>query len=143
MAALERTAYPRLATTLRGKDLLHSYSLSRVELEWIAKTARSPALSLGLAIQLKVFQELHYFPHLDEVPSEILGHIRDALGLGPRITPHYANPRTLYRHQAAIREHLQIKAFYGSEALSIALRLAHESHRVLWRPLHLSQAAIA
>jgi TnpA family transposase len=131
MAALERTAYPRLATNLSAKDLHRGYSLSQTEIEWVSRTARSPALSLGLAVQLKVFQELHYFPPLDEIPPEIIGHVRETLGFGPRITLHYANPRTFYRHQAAIREHLQIKAFYGAEALNIALRLACESAEVL------------
>ncbi|EPO7926749.1 Tn3-like element ISPa42 family transposase, partial [Pseudomonas aeruginosa] len=101
------------------------------ELDWISRTARSPALSLGLAVQLKVFQELHYFPPLDEIPPEITDHIRNTLGFGPRITSRYTNSRTFYRHQAAIREYLQIKAFYGSEALTIALHLAHESAEVL------------
>jgi TnpA family transposase/phage gp36-like protein len=131
MAALERTAYPRLSTTLSSRDLHRSYSLSSEELGWISRTARSPALSLGLAVQLKVFQELHYFPPLDEIPPEITDHIRKALGFGPRIGFRYTNPRTLYRHQASIREYLQIKAFYGSEALNIALRLANESAEVL------------
>ncbi|MDU9399391.1 MULTISPECIES: Tn3-like element ISPa42 family transposase [Pseudomonadaceae] len=131
MAALERTAYPRLATTLSTKELHRNYSLSSGELDWISRTARSPALSLGLAVQLKVFQELHYFPPLDEIPPEITGHIRNTLGFGPRITSRYTNSRTFYRHQAAIREYLQIKAFYGSEALTIALHLAHESAEVL------------
>ncbi|HCF3291716.1 TPA: Tn3 family transposase [Pseudomonas aeruginosa] len=131
MAALERTAYPRLATTLSAKDLHRNYSLSSGELDWISRTARSPALSLGLAVQLKVFQELHYFPPLDEIPPEITDHIRNTLGFGPRITSRYTNSRTFYRHQAAIREYLQIKAFYGSEALTIALHLAHESAEVL------------
>lgn len=79
----------------------------------------------------KVFQELHYFPPLDEIPPEITDHIRNTLGFGPRITSRYTNSRTFYRHQAAIREYLQIKAFYGSEALTIALHLAHESAEVL------------
>ncbi|HGM6563794.1 TPA: DUF4158 domain-containing protein, partial [Pseudomonas aeruginosa] len=83
------------------------------------------------AVQLKVFQELHYFPPLDEIPPEITDHIRNTLGFGPRITSRYTNSRTFYRHQAAIREYLQIKAFYGSEALTIALHLAHESAEVL------------
>ncbi|HFL6174923.1 Tn3 family transposase [Pseudomonas aeruginosa] len=131
MAALERTAYPRLSTTLSSKDLHRSYSLSSEELGWISRTARSPALSLGLAVQLKVFQELHYFPPLDEIPPEITDHIRKALGFGPRIDFRYTNLRTLYRHQASIREYLQIKAFYGSEGLNIALRLANESAEVL------------
>lgn len=131
MAALERTAYPRLSTTLSSKDLHRSYSLSSEELGWISRTARSPALSLGLAVQLKVFQELHYFPPLDDIPPEITDHIRKALGFGLRIGFRYTNPRTLYRHQASIREYLQIKAFYGSEALNIALRLANESAEVL------------
>ncbi len=31
-------------------------------------TAKSPALSIGLAIQLKVFQQLHYFVPFEELP---------------------------------------------------------------------------
>ncbi|GLZ88002.1 hypothetical protein Pres01_40530 [Metapseudomonas resinovorans] len=36
----------------------------------------------------------------------------------------------IYRHQAAIREFLQVKAFYGSEAPGIALRVAQDAAEI-------------
>lgn len=54
MASVERTAYPILPSQLPAKELHRSYSLSDSEIEWVNNTAKSPALSIGLAIQLKV-----------------------------------------------------------------------------------------
>ncbi|HEJ1940711.1 TPA: DUF4158 domain-containing protein, partial [Pseudomonas aeruginosa] len=61
MASVERTAYPVLPNQVAAKELHRSYTLSEAEAEWISRSAKSPALSVGLAVQLKVFQQLHYF----------------------------------------------------------------------------------
>ena len=67
MASLERTAYPKLPAHLSTKELHQCYSLSEFELEWLSRTAKSPALTIGLAVLLKTFQQLHYFPSLEEI----------------------------------------------------------------------------
>lgn len=131
MASLERTAYPKLPAHLSSKELHQCYSLSESELEWLSRTAKSPALTIGLAVLLKTFQQLHYFPSLEVIPTEIVNHVRSCLRYGVRIVPRYATPRTLYRHQRAIRQYLQITAFYGSDALKIAEETAHEAAEVL------------
>ena len=72
MASVERTAYPVLPSQLPAKELHRSYSLSDSEIEWVNNTAKSPALSIGLAIQLKVFQQLHYLVELEDATPEQL-----------------------------------------------------------------------
>lgn len=131
MASLERTAYPKLPAHLSTKELHQNYSLSESELEWLSRTAKSPALTIGLAVLLKAFQQLHYFPALEDISAEIINHVRSCLSYGARIIPRYANTRTLYRHQTAIRQYLQITPFYGSDALKIAKEAAHETVVVL------------
>jgi hypothetical protein len=87
MASLERTVYPKLPTNLSSKDLHQSYSPSESELAWLSRTAKSPALTIGLAVLLKAFQQLHYFPALEETSPEIINHVRSCLGYGARIVP--------------------------------------------------------
>ncbi|WP_028628399.1 Tn3 family transposase [Metapseudomonas resinovorans] len=131
MASVERTAYPLLPIHLSAKELHRSYSLSDSEIEWVDNTAKSPALSIALAIQLKVFQQLHYFVPLEELPPELVGHVRRCLRYGARITPRYSNPRTLYRHQAAVRQYLQVTPFYSSDGLAVTEQIARDCASVL------------
>lgn len=124
MASVERTAYPLLPNQLTAKELHRSYTLSDSEIEWVNSTAKSPALSIGLAIQLKVFQQLHYFVPFEELPQELVSHVRQCLRYGARIAPRYSNPRTLYRHQAAVRQYLQVTPFYSGDGLSVTEQIA-------------------
>ena len=63
---------------------------------------------MSLLILLKSFQRLGYFPKLDEVPLDIVQHIRKSLTLNEQIIPGYEEPRTLYRHHQTIREYLRV-----------------------------------
>ncbi len=142
MASVERTAYPILPSQLPAKELHRSYSLSDSEIEWVNNTAKSPALSIGLAIQLKVFQQLHYFVPFEELPHELISHVRQCLRYGARIVPRYSNPRTLYRHQAAIRQYLQVTPFYSSDGLAVTEQIARDGAVVLEQRVDLINAMI-
>lgn len=142
MASVERTAYPLLPSQLPAKELHRSYPLSDSEIEWVNNTAKSPALSIGLAIQLKVFQHLHYFVPFDELPQELISHVRQCLRYGVRIAPRYSNPRTLYRHQAAIRQYLQVTPFYSSDGLAVTEQIARDCTAVLEQRVDLINAMI-
>ncbi|EPV0132268.1 DUF4158 domain-containing protein, partial [Pseudomonas aeruginosa] len=142
MASVERTAYPSLPSQLPAKELHRSYSLSDSEIEWVNNTAKSPALSIGLAIQLKVFQQLHYFVPFEELPQELISHVRQCLRYGARIAPRYSNPRTLYRHQAAVRQYLQVTPFYSSDGLAVTEQIARDCAVVLEQRVDLINAML-
>lgn len=142
MASVERTAYPILPSQLPAKELHRSYSLSDSEIEWVNNTAKSPALSIGLAIQLKVFQQLHYFVPFEELPQELISHVRQCLRYGARIAPRYSNPRTLYRHQAAVRQYLQVTPFYSSDGLAVTEQIARDCAVVLEQRVDLINAML-
>ncbi|HFX2805295.1 TPA: Tn3 family transposase, partial [Pseudomonas aeruginosa] len=112
------------------------------EIEWVNNTAKSPALSIGLAIQLKVFQQLHYFVPFEELPQELISHVRQCLRYGARIAPRYSNPRTLYRHQAAVRQYLQVTPFYSSDGLAITEEIARDCAVVLEQRVDLINAML-
>ncbi|HGJ9159563.1 TPA: Tn3 family transposase, partial [Pseudomonas aeruginosa] len=111
-------------------------------IEWVNNTAKSPALSIGLAIQLKVFQQLHYFVPFEELPQELISHVRQCLRYGARIAPRYSNPRTLYRHQAAVRQYLQVTPFYSSDGLAITEEIARDCAVVLEQRVDLINAML-
>ncbi len=142
MVSIERTAYPRFGKAIAGKELQQSFTPTDEERAWAERTARTPAQRLGLALLLKIFQYLHYFPSLEEIPPEVIDHIRESLGYAKRIVIDYSTPRTLYRHMAAVRTHLQIKSFYGTDAGEIADKLAHESAELLDQRVDIINALI-
>ncbi|EMN5288403.1 MULTISPECIES: Tn3 family transposase [Pseudomonas] len=142
MASVERTAYPVLPNQVAAKELHRSYTLSEAEAEWISRSAKSPALSVGLAVQLKVFQQLHYFVPLDEIPQGIIDHVRQCMRFGTRTVPRYSNARTLYRHQVAIRQFLQVTPFYNSDGLALTAQIAEECAQVLEQRVDLINAMI-
>jgi hypothetical protein len=78
MSTIERTAYPRYSNRRRMKpsELEEYYTLSTSEVSLMNKYARGDKYRLNFAIQLKKFQNLGYFIAFDEVPDEIINHIR-------------------------------------------------------------------
>ncbi len=57
----------------------------------------------ALVVLLKAFNRLGYFPVLDEVPAEVVGHIRRDLRLPEHVAPVYASARTAERHRSLVR----------------------------------------
>jgi TnpA family transposase len=111
MSSIEKTAYPRFPKRKKIKpdELNRSYSLQPDEMNMVNLAANKDKLRLNLAIQLKTFQRLGYFIDMDDIPSEIIVHIRQSLKYHHRLSHGYENPRTLYRHRQKIREFLKVK----------------------------------
>src|SRR3546814_18960390 len=97
MANLERTAYPRFPRVITTRDLLRHYTPDVDEVEWASGFARSDTGRLGLIVLLKKFQQLHYFPALENVPAETISHIRTVLNLKPATVAAYRGSKPLYR----------------------------------------------
>ena len=73
MASIERTAYPRLRSRLSDDERHARFTLTEEERDFIRASARGAEHCLTLALMLKIFQHLGYFPDL----SEILEAVRD------------------------------------------------------------------
>jgi hypothetical protein len=93
MSSIEKTAYPRFLKRKKIKpDELHrSYSLQPDEMNMINLAANKNKLRLNLAIQLKTFQRLGYFIDMEDIPSEIMVHIRQELKYHHRLSHGYIN----------------------------------------------------
>lgn len=142
MANLERTAYPRFPRVITTRDLLQHYTPDPDEVTWVAGSAYSRNAQLSLMVLLKTFQQLHYFPDLESVPPEIVDHIRTVMNLGPKAVAQYRQPKTLYRHCAAVRGYLSIHRYYGKEAQRIAVRAAYEAAEVMDQRVDVINATI-
>lgn len=111
MSSIEKTAYPRFPKRkkITSIELNRSYSLQPDEINMINLAANTSKLRLNMAIQLKTFQRLGYFVEMDEIPLEIIVHIRQSLKYHHRLSPGYSNNKSLYRHRQKIREFLNVK----------------------------------
>ncbi len=155
MTAIERTAYPRFKRNPTRRELDEVYSPTAAELSWATATARDDAHRLHLLLWLKSFQRLGYFPDLAEIPSPVVDHIRSCLSnpsslvgvpdlqldLAARMQPGYSHDRTLYRHQQAVRDYLQVQAF-GEDGRRAIEAIVQQSALVMDNPADLINVAI-
>lgn len=131
MAQLDRTAYPRFERSYTQQDLAQIFTPTEDEIAWLSSFARSAPSRLGLAVLLKCFQTLNYFPELEEIPDCVIEHIQATLGLGDRIRLHYPVKNTYYRHMTAIRTYLNVTPAYGQESTVVMQRLASAASELL------------
>lgn len=131
MASLERTAYPQFLSYYSPSDLRQFFTLQDEEINWLKSAGRSAGTRLGLAVLLKVFQHLRYFPSLDKIPSEVITHVRNGLGFGDAIRIEYPVERTLFRHKAMVLGLLNVKPFHGHDAMRQAERFACDAAELM------------
>lgn len=62
MASIDRTAYPQFKRNPVVRELVTAYTPTDAELAFVTENTRQPAHRLTLAILLKTFQRLGYFP---------------------------------------------------------------------------------
>lgn len=140
MASIERTAYPRLKKHFTKSELRLFYTPTLEEIFFVRETARNDEPHLHLLVQLKTFQRLGYFPRLEDVPEAVIAYLRSALHLPEECLP-LVIPRTLYRHQNAVRGFLNVKS-YGETAHKLMIKNVFESARAMDNPADLINAAI-
>ncbi len=145
MANIERAAYPRFPKVLATRDLQACYRPLPDELEWARRSSRGERPRLGLLVLLKeVFQQMHHFPSLESIPVAVVEHVRAVANIGLAVRFGYdtqASP-TLFRHYAAVREHLGVKPYYGTDASTIATRAAHTAALSMDQPVDIINATI-
>ena len=141
MAAFDRSAYPRFPQKISVRELIVRYTPSPEEIEWSRSAARASRLQHIALVQLKSFQQLHYFPELHDIPVEIGTHIASATNIEiDGAVP--LGAATHYRQQAAIRRYLGVSAFYGKEGRRIAVLAASAAAPLINQRVDLVNAII-
>jgi hypothetical protein len=140
MVAIERTAYPRMKRAPNAKELADWYTPTQKEREHAAATCRGEQSILSFLVLYKAFQRLGYFPSPDDIPAVIVEHIRACVQVSSEVTVSYP-PRTLYRHQRAIRAYLGVKP-YDEQAERLASETIIRAAQVMDNPADLLNAAI-
>lgn len=94
MASIERTAVSAVQAVHVRRELHVFYTPQPDEIVWTREVGGSDEHLLALVTQLKAVNRLGYFPVLDEVPAEVVAHIRRDLRLPETTMPVYASTRT-------------------------------------------------
>lgn len=141
MASIERTAYPQFKRNPVVRELVAAYTPTDAELAFITGNTRQPGHRLALALLLKSFQRLGYFPDIEEIPGAVVRHVRNALRLRGQVKPAEIAPNKRYRYFQRIREHLQVRA-YSEGGLDVAARAIREAAAVMDNPADLINVAI-
>jgi hypothetical protein len=108
MASIERTAYPRLHSRLNEEERNTRYKLKGAEQDFVRDNARGSEQRLTLALMLKTFRHLGYFPELSEIPDQLRGFVCQQMEFPPD-TPLLDGAQrkaTLSRYRQSIRERL-------------------------------------
>ncbi len=103
MASIDRTAYPRFKRVVSVRELTEAFTLTKDEIEWASGRTHTEQHLLALAVLLKSYQRLGYFPKLAEVPAVVVDHVRAVLGLGEHVAAEHESERTLWRHRDFVR----------------------------------------
>jgi hypothetical protein len=141
MASIERTAYPQFKRNPVVRELVAAYTPTDAELAFVTDSARQPGHRLTLALLLKSFQRLGYFPAIDDVPAAVVRHLRNALRFRVQIKPADIAANKRYRYFQRIRTYLQVRA-YANGGLDVAARAIHEAAAVMDNPADLINVAI-
>ncbi|MFF9142121.1 DUF4158 domain-containing protein [Streptomyces albogriseolus] len=104
MTSIERTAYPRFKRLMSAREMHVFFTPKPEEAAWVRERTRSDAHLLALALALKCYQKLGYFPKADEVPETVVEHVRGALELAEGTGPHYESVNTAKLHRKLVRE---------------------------------------
>jgi hypothetical protein len=107
MASLERTAYPTLPKAYSKAELQRDFSFSDDEIKWVRSKSKAP-FHLNLAVLLKTFQVLRYFPDITDVPNLLVDFIRGELGQRSKVKLAEYKWFQQYRHMNAIRARLGV-----------------------------------
>lgn len=108
MTSIDRTAYPTFKR-MSSRDLTDAFTPSDDEIEWARdKTSTDPHL-LALAVWLKSYRRLGYFPKLEDVPDAVVDHVRSALKLPGGVVAEVDAARTAKRQRDLIRKRLGVR----------------------------------
>ena len=143
MTSMERTAYPKFHKYLtKPQELKQLYNVSNKEYQYIAQNVRDQNLQINFAVQLKVFQQLHYFPDLSIIPEEIISHIVSSLPISQKdFLIGYKHNSSLYRHRSMIRKYLSITE-WDKTSQKFAIQASYEAAQTMNNPADIINTVI-
>lgn len=109
MASIDRTAYPRFKRVVSARELAEAFTPTPDEVEWACGKTQSDPPLLALAVRLKAYQRLGYFPKLPEIPDVVVDTVRGVLGLADGVSAETDADRTAKRHRQFVRDYLGVK----------------------------------
>jgi hypothetical protein len=128
MASIERTAYPRFQPIPHARELTEYFTPTAEDIAFGHTLVQRHAAIFPVILLLKCAQYLGYFPALSAIPSAIVNHVRLCLRLPAHLEPLTPPPRTLRRHERAIRTYLGLQPGHSHAARRLALyqHLCHQ-----------------
>jgi len=142
MASIERTAYPRLKNNISQKQLQNKYTPLLNEINHAYSIARTETTAISYLVLLKCFQNIGYFPPIDEIPDIIVKHIKKQLNIENQPNNiEYKSKTTLYSHHKSIREYLNIKQ-YDDRAKNMIREAIYNYAYIMENPADLINSAI-
>ncbi|WP_054248383.1 Tn3 family transposase [Rhodococcus opacus] len=109
MASIDRTAYPRFKRVVSAQELAEAFTPTPGERGWAREKTQSDPHLLALAVRLKAYQRLGYFPKLDDIPAVVVDTVRGVLDLPGGVSPETDADRTAKRHRKFVREYLGVR----------------------------------
>lgn len=108
MASIDRTAYPRFARVVSGRELAEAFTPTAAEVDWARGRTQDVQHLLVLVVWLKSYQRLGYFPKLADVPEAVSVHVRGVLELPDEVALGQDAERTAKRHRQFVRDRLGV-----------------------------------
>jgi len=118
MTTIDRTVYPRFRATLTPTELHDHFTPTAKELALAETNTRDDAARLTFLVLYKCFQCLGYLPRDQEIPPEIIAHLRWYLHLDEHVACQVP-PRSRRSSGTLIRQALKVTLDI-QKALSIA-----------------------
>jgi hypothetical protein len=141
MTSVDRTAYPRFGRVVPGRELADVFTPTDAEAEWARSRTQDPEHLLALAVLLKSYQRLGYFPKLDDVPSVVVRHVRGCLGLGLEVEFGPAAERTGKRHREFVRARMKV-TYDSARAREVAEQVIRKAAQAKDNPADLINVAL-
>jgi Domain of unknown function (DUF4158) len=141
VTSIDRTAYPQFKRVITARELAGFFTPLGEEIEWARDKTLADRHLLALAVWLKSYQRLGYFPKLEEVPEAVVAHVRDALRLPGTVVPEVDAARTAKRHREFVRRRLGVK-YDAAAARAIAEGAIREAAQTKDNPADLINVAL-
>ncbi len=140
MTAIDRTAYPRFRATLTPSELHEHFTPTAAELALAEAQTPDAAGKLAFLTLYKCMQVLNYLPSEEEIPPEVVEHLRWYLRLDASVLAE-VSPRSRRRYALVIRQAIGVKHAV-QEALQVARTAMEQAAQVRDHPADLINAAL-
>ena len=140
MTSIERTAYPRFPKQMSHIERDKFYAVLPEELNFVKQQSPRPTHQIILATLLKTFQNLGYFPALEDVPEIVITRIGLDFEVSISQLVSISNT-TLYRYHNLVRDYLDVSPFRDG-GRDIVIQIVTTAAKTMNDPADLINAAI-